>query len=446
MVGAQCFKPVGCLHPVAGAVGGKCQIPLGDFVQQGGWQIRGQTQGLKNRHRTVLAFDTHPVYLAAGPARQQIARFFTNQHVHAIDLGQALQAGAQVDRVAHDRVGAADFGAHVTHPHGPGVEAHADAELRPALAQEVLVQPLRGALHVQGGAHRVLGMVCVGHGCAPKGHDRVADVFVQRALVAVAYHFAHGGEVGVDQFRQRLGAQMLGYGREITHIGEQHSEFALHGRHGESLRVLRHDLHQLGRHVVGKQLRDLPLASRFNKEAIGHLKHKHHEQTGQGRGQRQHELLAHQKAEVERKRCSQREHKHHDGVGRLEPGAAQDHEQAQNQHAKHFHALRVGRGVHHAPVKHAGNQVGVHFHARKTHAHGRGHQIGQAGGGRTDQHDAVLQLRGRNPPLQDVHCGYVVKTVGCTPVRNQRVQRCVHGHLDPCDVDFFYSSRGLAVV
>src|SRR5947209_6644372 len=86
-------------------------------------------------------------------------------------------------RGAHTGVRALDVAPEEPGDDLAGVDADPQRETHAVLALEVVVQRLDGTLHGERGADRAFGVVLVRQRRAEHGHDRVADVLVDRALV-----------------------------------------------------------------------------------------------------------------------------------------------------------------------------------------------------------------------------------------------------------------------
>src|SRR5213079_1846940 len=138
------------------------------------------------------------VDLAEHHVRDGVARGFADQDADAVAFGAALEAGGDVDRVAHRRVRTPHLRPHVPDPHGAGIHADADLERRPAARGELSVQPPALALHLDGREHAVARVLRIVHRRAPERHDRVADVLVERAAGLTADDSAHVRKVFDD--------------------------------------------------------------------------------------------------------------------------------------------------------------------------------------------------------------------------------------------------------
>ena len=127
---------------------------------------------------------------------------------------RSLEAAGGVHDVAHGGVFAG--GAHCPDEHLAGV--HTDSHL--GADAEVLAEGGEGALHLERGPHRPLGVVFVGDGRPEQRHDGVADDLVDLT--------PEGGDVGdepfeaaVDEVLHVLGVSRLGESGEPDQVGEQ---------------------------------------------------------------------------------------------------------------------------------------------------------------------------------------------------------------------------------
>src|SRR5512143_3211819 len=166
-----------------------------------------ESERLIDGHRRLLALDAHHVDLHEGVYRVGVDRRLGDEDADAILLGDALEARAEVHRVAHHGVRHAECRAHVAHAHAAGVDADADLHLGPAARAELLVQLRQGGLHVDRGLYGAAGVVGEVHRRVPERHDGVADVLVDGAALLLdgARHRRHGGvehlgELGRRQF------------------------------------------------------------------------------------------------------------------------------------------------------------------------------------------------------------------------------------------------------
>src|SRR3546814_2825473 len=82
---------------------------------------------LVDRHRFYLALDTYQIELAERPVgRQGVAGGLRANDANTVFLGQTLDARPEIDGIAHHRVRAAEFRAHVADAHLAGIDANAD--------------------------------------------------------------------------------------------------------------------------------------------------------------------------------------------------------------------------------------------------------------------------------------------------------------------------------
>ncbi|MNC84450.1 hypothetical protein D3C83_00050 [compost metagenome] len=133
-------------------------------------------------------------------------------------------------------------------------------------------------------------MLRVGHRRAPERHDRVADVLVQGAAVALPDRQAHGGQVFVDVDGKVFRRETLRDRRKPAHVREQHREFLRARRHVELLGVFRHLFHQFRRHVLAEQAGDEARATRFDEETVSHVERIQQQYHHRTRGDRQNQV------------------------------------------------------------------------------------------------------------------------------------------------------------
>src|SRR5687768_15623488 len=226
-------------------------------------QLGGKSQRLVDRDGLVLALHLYAIDLAEHHVLYRIARRFTDQDADPIALGAPFQPGSDVHRIAHGGVGAPELRAHVAHAHDAGVHADADLERGPAAGSEARVQRLALALHRERREHGVARVLRVVHRRAPERHDRVADVFVERAAVGAADHRAHLGQVLVDVVAQLLGLERLGDAGKAAHVRKQYGELGAARRHAVLPRVGGHAVDELGRYVLAEAPGELLLGARL---------------------------------------------------------------------------------------------------------------------------------------------------------------------------------------
>ena len=111
-----------------------------------------------------------------------------------------------------------------------------------------LLQLLEEAERGPAGSQRV---VLLGDRGAPEGHQRVADVLVQRAAL-LEHDAGHGREVAIDELHQRLGSHALREGGEPADVAEEHGAVALLPAEPEQLGMVEHLRHHALGHVVAE--------------------------------------------------------------------------------------------------------------------------------------------------------------------------------------------------
>ena len=131
---------------------------------------------------------------------------------HLVQRRDRLEPLRRVHRVAHNGVRALDVAPEEPGDDLAGVDADPQRETHAVLALEVVVQRLDGTLHGERGADRAFGVVLVRQRRAEHGHDRVADVLVDRALVASDLP-REGVEVRAEDPAEVLRIELLGEGR-----------------------------------------------------------------------------------------------------------------------------------------------------------------------------------------------------------------------------------------
>ena len=136
-----------------------------------------------------------------------------------VSLGGFFYARGQVHRIAdHGTVHAVDAAYRADHHHA-GIQADADVDgfiARTNTSGVVIPQAFQ---HGDGAAHRLVGA------CFEQGHDGIADIFVDDAVMAADDRF-HLAQVGVDElesFRRGHGFRQRG---EIPDVREHDGHLA----------------------------------------------------------------------------------------------------------------------------------------------------------------------------------------------------------------------------
>ena len=148
--------------------------------------------GTAQRSDELVALDPHPVKFAVMKTPGAVGRGFADDEGHAIDFGDALQAGTQVHGVTQHRVGDAELRAHVADTHVAGIESYADFDPRPTARFEPVTDLLEFLEHRNRCFERVLRVLGIGQRGTPKSHDGIAHVLVDGATVLVN-DACHGG-------------------------------------------------------------------------------------------------------------------------------------------------------------------------------------------------------------------------------------------------------------
>ena len=128
---------------------------------------------------------------------------------HGAGRRGGLQTGRGVDEVARH------------HPLTSRAERHGGlAGQDPSPCLEPRTQPMDGVDELERGSDRSLGIVLVGDGRAPQGHDSVADEFLDDPTVALD-HLAREIEIARQQLADVLGVAALGHRGEADEVGEE---------------------------------------------------------------------------------------------------------------------------------------------------------------------------------------------------------------------------------
>ncbi len=281
-------------------------IPHLELFLQALPDIAFQADRLINGDRLLLALDLNTVDFSKDDILDRLARPVADQNADAILLGDPLKPRSQIHRIPHDSIGLAYRRSHVAYGHFARIDAHADPDFRPALRRKGLVDGRQGGLHLHGRDDSLPGMLGVGHGGAPKGHDGVPDIFIQSTAVP-AHHVGHGRQVLVHQAGQLIRSETFGNRGEAAYVGKQHGEFCLAAIHAVGLRVAAHLLDQFGWHILAEQFGELALCPGFDEITVGHVEGEQGEHHQNARPERQHHVAVMPEDEVHR----QDEQQHH---------------------------------------------------------------------------------------------------------------------------------------
>src|SRR5215510_1473095 len=101
-----------------------------------------------------------------------------------VEFVQALEAACEIDAVTNDRVVEPFLVAHVADNHLSGVDADTRSETRLALTFPLAKQGGQPILGGHRGHAGVVSMLVERDRCAPEGHNRIADVFVECPLLS----------------------------------------------------------------------------------------------------------------------------------------------------------------------------------------------------------------------------------------------------------------------
>jgi SSS family transporter len=110
--------------------------------------------------------------------------------------------------------------------------------------------------HLQRRLARAHGVVGLERRRVPEGHDRVAHVFIDRA-VARLYEVGHRRQEAVHEAGQALRIELLGDAREAAHVGEHHGDLALLSAQRQEVGIAHHRLDLVRRQVEVEGAADL---------------------------------------------------------------------------------------------------------------------------------------------------------------------------------------------
>ena len=126
-------------------------------------------------------------------------------------------------RLADDRVRGLDVTRQDAGHHLAGVHAHPDGEPCALLPSELRVQLADRVAYRERRMERARRVVLVRHGGAEDGHHRVADVLVERAVVARDLT-GDRAEERAEQLPQLLGVQPSGNDGRADEVREEHRD------------------------------------------------------------------------------------------------------------------------------------------------------------------------------------------------------------------------------
>ena len=141
------------------------------------------------------------------------------------------------------------------------------------LPRALFVQIADGALRVNGGPHAARGMPFVRRGRAPKRHDTIADIFVERAAVFL-HRVGDGGQIEVHRFerflRGLLDAFVRRLGVEFMFVDEiRHALLHFIGQRGEPADVRKKNGHLAAGPAEGKFFRTQQFVHHIRRNNFG---------------------------------------------------------------------------------------------------------------------------------------------------------------------------------
>ena len=144
--------------------------------------------------------------------------------MRAVVFVQPFQPGGQIHGIAERRIPITQRRTHVAHAGHAGVQADADIEMRLSFRRPLFLQLADAVHHLQCGFASLRRVPRFFEGRAPESHDRVADIFIERAVV-IENQAGHVREVLVQKKRQFLGVEFFRNRREAPNIAEHHGDF-----------------------------------------------------------------------------------------------------------------------------------------------------------------------------------------------------------------------------
>ena len=245
--------------------------------------------------------------------------------------------------------------------------------------------------HIESREHGAARVVRRAHRRAPEGHERIADEFIERALV-LEDRVRHRREVRVQDLHDLLRAQGFGQAGELADVGEQDRDVLLAADLGAQVVLV--FIHHLGedrrRDVLGQHHAHplLVLALGEGEAAEDDEPYRRH------RRERRHHVVDDVALEPPQRPADEGE-QHHERESHLElhPRQQQDsHAGGDGQHENHDDRHERRDDAQKILVQDVARDGGVQHHARRAVGDGGGLQVLEAGRARADEHDLVAEL------------------------------------------------------
>ena len=233
---------------------------------------------------------------------------------------------------------------------------------------QLRIQPVELARHLQRCLDRMVGVGRIGDRRTPEGHDRVADIFVERAALGTD-RAGHRREEAVDQGAQIFRSQLFGDPGEVAHVAEHDGQHAVFGAHVIARRVARHLLDELWRHVGSEQTRQrAPVAALddVRPDRQPHVQEQREQQRRRHRKDQPERAVGQQVAGDQNRQQHEQQLRRADGA---QPGQQADQQRRDAEKLCQLEACRPVGLPGYARIEQAGQQVGVYLDAREHLGH-----------------------------------------------------------------------------
>ena len=267
---------------------------------------------------------------------------------------------------------------------------------------------------------------------APKGHDGVADIFVQGAR-GIENDPGHRRQVGIHQTNRVLGAQRFGQFRKVAHIAEENRKRPGFAAQPGWFVAFGEFLHHAGRDIARESFSNTTTPG-LRPQAPGRF----HREVDQGDGgEGIYEIQPH----PELGEGQDRPPDQHSGEPRREDEARQhplcsgnheNQEQAHKDDQAEFHYDARILPADDIACEEIVEHVGMDLDAREHTGKGRARSVAQADLGGPDQCDGSLQLASGNAARENIPRAHPGKGFPRPPEIDQDLPALINGnHLSP---------------
>ena len=180
------------------------------------------------RDRLRFSLDANEIEFAENEKRIFHGRVgrIAQENVRGIFLVQSFESRRKIHGIAQRRVSVPQARAHVAHRRDARAKPHADVEHGPAFGFPFFLHFLEARDHVERRMATIGRVVPVFKRRAPECHHRIADILIERTVVAEDDP-RHVRQIFVEQRGKFLRVQFFRNAGEPAHVAEHHGDFRL---------------------------------------------------------------------------------------------------------------------------------------------------------------------------------------------------------------------------